>query len=146
LDYRILRISNAYGPGHAVGKNYGAVSQFIYNAVKHVPIEIWGDGATVRDYVHVDDVVNALVLLLRHAGPSRTFNIGSGRGHSLLDLVSIIEAAMGEKVNVHFSEARKVDVANNVLDVSKAAAELGWWPMKNLENSIQEMIRGRHAE
>jgi nucleoside-diphosphate-sugar epimerase len=33
-----------------------------------------------------------------------------------------------------------------VLDVSKAAAELGWWPMKNLENSIQEMIRGRHAE
>jgi len=146
LDYRILRISNAYGTGHTVGKNYGAVSQFIHNATNHRPIEIWGDGTTVRDYVHVDDVVKALVLALRHAGPSRTLNIGTGKGHTLLDLVSIIEEVLGEKVEVSFSEARTVDVANNVLDITKAVDELGWCPTRNLEENIQEMVRGSHEE
>ncbi len=138
LDYRILRVSNPYGQGQ--GLTQGAITQFVSRVAKGDPIEIWGDGSVVRDYVHVEDVVKAIVMAAEYDGPYKVFNVGSGRGHSLLELVSIIGKASGKSVEVLFSESRPVDVPVNVLDINRAEKELGWHPTADLEQNIKRLL------
>ena len=140
LDYGVLRVSNPYGIGQPVDRPQGVIAQFVHKAIAHEVLDIWGDGSATRDFIHIDDVIEAFLLLMHHGGPSRLFNIGSGKGHSLLEVISIIEAIMGEPVEVRFLPARSVDIPRNVLDISRAKSELGWSPRKTLEAGIQQML------
>src|SRR5271155_318351 len=92
LDYRVLRIANAFGPFQTTLKNQGVIAALIARALNGEEIEIWGDGSVVRDFVFVDDVVDALARAAAgdHGG-ERIFNIGSGRGHSLREVIATIE-------------------------------------------------------
>jgi UDP-glucose 4-epimerase len=112
----------------------------VHRAANHQPLEVCGDGGVIRDYIYIDDVIEAFLLLVGHQGPSRVFNIGSGQGHTLLDLVSMIENIIGEAVEVRFREARTVDVPVNVLDISRAKAELNWCPKTDLETGMRRMM------
>jgi UDP-glucose 4-epimerase len=144
LDYRILRVANPYGQGQR--SNQGAITQFVSRVLKNEPIEIWGDGSVVRDYIHVDDVVKAAVLSAEYDGSYKLFNIGSGKGHSLLELVSMVGKAAGRSVEIIFSEARPVDVPVNILDISRAEEELGWHPTISLEDGIRKLLETQHGE
>jgi UDP-glucose 4-epimerase len=126
LDYRIVRPANLYGPRQRLDIAQGAVSVFLERALRGEPIRIWGDGSVVRDYVYVADAVDAMLKAARFEGEPRIFNIGSGRGVSLKELVAEIERLLGAPVKVEYSEARAVDVPVNVLDASLAARHLGW--------------------
>src|SRR6267378_606806 len=90
------------------------------------PIQIWGDGSVVRDYVYVADAVDAMLKAARFDGAQRIFNIGSGKGTSLNELVAGIEKLLGRPVKVEHSEPRALDVPVNVLDSSLAERYLGW--------------------
>jgi UDP-glucose 4-epimerase len=140
INYGILRVSNPYGLGQPANRSQGVIAQFVHKAAVHEPLEIWGDGSVIRDFIHVDDVVDAFLLLVRHDGPFRIFNIGSGQGHSLLQLVSTIEAMIGETLAVRFTQARSVDVPANVLDIARAKTELRWQPRRSLTAGIGEML------
>lgn len=128
LEYRVLRVANPYGPFQTAVKNQGVVAAFLRRAVAGKPIEMWGDGSVVRDYLYIDDVVEALELAALHDGPSRVFNIGSGQGRTLLDIVAAIEQVLGKKIPVHQHQGRTVDVPRSILDIQLAMTELGWLP------------------
>ena len=97
---------------------------FLDRALRGQPIQIWGDGSVVRDYVYVGDAVEALLKAARFDGEPRLFNIGSGVGTSLKQLVTEIEALLGRPLKVEYAAARALDVPANVLDPSLARRHL----------------------
>lgn len=139
LDYRILRLSNPYGAGQVCDRPQGVIGRFLYQALHDRPLEVWGAGTTVRDYLYIDDAVAALTAAATHCGPSRLFNVGSGRGHSLLDIIQVIETVLGHRLEVGFKAARTVDLPTNVLDISRAKEELGWRPVVDLATGIDRL-------
>lgn len=126
LDYRIVRPANLYGPRQRLDTAQGAVAVFLDQALRGEPIEIWGDGSVVRDYVYVADAVDAMLKVAAFEGTPRVFNLGSGRGTSLNELVAEIEKLLGRRIKVQHSGARALDVPANVLDASLAERCLGW--------------------
>ncbi len=126
LDYRIARPANLYGPRQRLDTAQGAVAVFLDRALRGQPIQIWGDGSVVRDYVYIADAVDALLRLASFDGAQRIFNIGSGKGASLNQLVAEIEKLLGRGVRIEHGAPRGLDVPANVLDASLAERHLGW--------------------
>jgi UDP-glucose 4-epimerase len=126
LDYCVLRVANAYGEGQRTDTAQGAVAAFLERALQGRPIQIWGDGSVVRDYVYVGDIVEALLKAAAHRGERRVFNIGSGAGVSLNQLAREIGAVAGRPLEVQYAAARGFDVPVNILDAGAARGELGW--------------------
>lgn len=140
LDYRVLRVSNAYGECQRAEQGQGAVAVFLNRALTGGSIEIWGDGSVVRDYVHVSDVVRALVDAAGHAGAEYVFNIGTGRGTTLNELADIVEQACGRELRRVHRESRPFDVKANVLDIAKARSHLGWIPRVTLAEGVRKTL------
>jgi UDP-glucose 4-epimerase len=126
LDYAVLRVSNPYGPYQNPGGQQGAVAVFLQHLSAGEPITIWGDGSVVRDYLYVSDLAEALVLAGGVESRQSVFNVGSGRGTSLNELISLIVDVTGERPEVEYVSGRAMDVPANVLDVTRAREELGW--------------------
>jgi len=142
----ILRVSNVYGPPQEIPRPFGAVEAFMRRSILDEPIEIWGDGNITRDYVHVDDVVVALIKATAHASRSGVFNIGSGMGYTLNEIVRMIEKRLNKTLTVNYLPARDFDVPVNVLKIWKAKEQLGWEPQVSLESSIdQDTLPGKRA-
>jgi UDP-glucose 4-epimerase len=146
LDSIVLRVANIYGESQDPRKPLGAVSSFVDKSFRRIPIEIWGDGSVIRDYVHVDDVVNALVDAIAYRGSERLFNIGTGRGVSLRQLVEMIRLRIDGQVATQYSPSRRFDVQENVLNVSRACDALLWTPVITLEVGLDRMIHMRQAQ
>lgn len=126
LDYRVLRVSNLYGPYQTAEKQQGVVAAFLDRALRGEALEIWGDGRVVRDYVYVADVAEAVAATLAYDGGQRVFNIGSGSGLSLLDVIAAIEGVLGGSLDKRFKAGRPVDVPVSVLDCALARQAFGW--------------------
>jgi UDP-glucose 4-epimerase len=136
LDYAALRISNPYGPYQDPAGQQGAVSVFLNRLYTGEPVTIWGDGSVVRDYLYVSDVVDALELAAEAETSQKTFNVGSGRGTSLNELLELIAGVVGEEPAVEYLPARRLDVPASVLDIGRASEELGWSPKTDLAEGI----------
>jgi len=141
LDYCVLRVSNPYGERQRIASGQGAVTAFLHRAHRGEPVEIWGDGRVVRDYLYVGDVAEALVRALDHRGDRRIINIGSGVGRDLNEIVAAIERVIGRPVERRYAPGRSFDVPVNVLDVSLARAELGWRPSTDFEDGLARTLR-----
>jgi UDP-glucose 4-epimerase len=138
IECRVLRVANPYGPYQSAVRNQGVVAAFLARALEGKPVEIWGNGSIIRDYIYVNDVVEALELAAVHNGPSRTFNIGSGQGHSIHEIVKAIEKVLELSIEVQQFDGRKVDVPVSILDISLAANELLWRPRTSLLNGLTQ--------
>jgi UDP-glucose 4-epimerase len=136
LDYAALRISNPYGPYQDPVGQQGAVGVFLHRVHTRWPVTIWGDGSVVRDYLYVSDLVEALELTAEVETRSKVLNIGSGRGVSLNELVTLIAEVTGEEPEVEYLPGRALDVPANVLDITRAQEELGWSPRTELAEGI----------
>jgi UDP-glucose 4-epimerase len=145
LDSVVLRVSNLYGEFQNLERPLGAVSHFTHRAVAGNPIDIWGDGGVRRDYIHADDVVSALLKSITYQGPEHLFNIGSGRSVSLNQLLDLIKQRVGKEIVVNYSPARRFDVQENVLDITRAAKELGWRPSISLETGLDRLLESKRA-
>ncbi|ALP62203.1 NAD-dependent epimerase/dehydratase family protein [Paraburkholderia caribensis] len=132
LTATVLRVSNPYG-GMARRTNdlQGVIPIFLRKMVAGKSIEIWGDGSTVRDYIYIDDLIDAMVCALEAQG-SAVYNIGSGVGHSLNEVLAILSEVTGIEPRVGYSVPRGFDVTRIVLDVSRAREALGWQPRTTL--------------
>jgi len=127
LDYRILRISNPYGRYQAVHRRQGVVAALLHRAVTGEPLEIWGTGDVTRDFIHVDDVVAAMLSAHAYQGPSRLFNVGSGHGMSIREVADSVEHALGRgPLPRNYLRTRAADVPVNILDTSLIQQETGW--------------------
>jgi UDP-glucose 4-epimerase len=140
LDYRILRLSNPFGPGQVNKKGQGLIPTVIDRAISGESLTVWGNGSNTRDYVYIEDVVDAFMKAIEYSGKVRTFNIGSGIGSSTLDIVSEVSELTNKEIKVDFSPSRATDPPANVLDVGLAKSELNWEAKTSLRDGIQSSI------
>jgi UDP-glucose 4-epimerase len=140
LDYTILRLSNPYGPEQLNLRGQGLIPTIIERGLNGQPLTIWGDGTTERDYLFIDDAVDAFLKALAYTGSERVFNIGSGKGTSILNLVSEIEGLLDRSVDLNFEKSRPSDPLVNVLDVALAKQILGWGPSTPLSEGLQKTV------
>ena len=144
VDTRVVRIANPYGAGQDPTRQQGAVSTFVHRALQGQAIEIWGDGSTARDYIHIADVVPALAAVARlpydPAQPMPIFNIGSGQHHTLSQVVAAIEGVLKTPVTVIRKAHRSFDVPVSVLDIANAGRELRWTPSIDLRSGVLRMV------
>ncbi len=125
LDFVSLRISNPYGERQNPQLALGALTVFLYRTMTRQKIEVWGDGSVVRDFIYAGDVANA-VYEATLKPVSGIYNVGSGIGLSLMDLIEEIEEVTGLEPIVKHMEARPYDVPRIVLDSSKLRHATGW--------------------
>jgi UDP-glucose 4-epimerase len=143
-----LRLSNPYGRYQRVDSIQGAVAVFCYKALTGRPIQIWGDGSVRRDFIHISDVVNAMVRII-DSPLSGEVNIGSGRAASIGQVIDTIEELVGRRVDRKYFPARSFDVPVTTLDISLARTELRWEPRVCLRDGIEstiEWMRDNYSE
>lgn len=134
LDYTILRIANPYGVLRHNNCRQGLISVFLSNLASKRQCEIWGKGDVVRDYIYIDDVINAMLLSM--SCKATTFNIGSGKGYSINDIVHYINKVTKMQLNVVYKKSRDFDIERCVLNIDKAKTILKWEPKICLEEGI----------
>jgi UDP-glucose 4-epimerase len=146
LGYTTLRVSNPFGPGQLSHKGQGLISAVLQQFSAGAPVTILGDGMTERDYIYIEDVIDALALCLGGEPLNDVVNIGSGRGRTVLEVVDAIEEELGSRIERVFTEARATDTPSNVLDVSKAEAALGWTPRTDFHDAIRLTVEAHRAQ
>ena len=136
----ILRLFNVYGPKQS--RAYaGVIIEFIRRVSRGEPPVIFGDGEQTRDFIHVSDVVEAIMLSLRSERARGVFNIGSGEGVTINYLARLILKLMGrEDLKPIYAPPRPGDIRHSIADVSRARKELGFKPKVGLEVGIKELI------
>jgi UDP-glucose 4-epimerase len=145
VDAVVLRITNPYGPFQRRDQDrYGIINWFIYRALSGLDLPVYGLGTQIRDYVHVDDVVNAFLLAgAEPAANGMTFNIGSGIGLSFSHMSELVIQATG-RGSIRFTEwppdAAGVETGDFIADVSLVDRVLGWRPRVPLDHGIEEVV------
>lgn len=133
----VLRPSNVYGPGQPLRAGFGIVRTLFDKALTGAPVELWGGGRAVRDYLYVDDFVAACLTLIARPDIAGTFNVGSGEGVALVELMAQVESVTGRTLSVSPQPSRGVDVEAIVLDSARLRAATQW----SLETSLDTGLR-----
>jgi UDP-glucose 4-epimerase len=136
----VLRPSNLYGPGQAFKRGFGIVPTAFHHLLAGSPMEIWGDGKIVRDYLYVDDFTRLCAALIEREfapGSFAVYNAGSGVGASINAICALAEEVSGMKLTRQFRHGRAVDSPSIVLDCEKARRELGWNASVSIESGMK---------
>lgn len=119
LQYLILRPSNPYGNGQHLYGPQGLIAVSLGRILSNQTITVWGDGASIRDYIYIDDLRRIFCMLLEKNVLNETINIGSGVGTSINEIIATLKEIVDEEVKVEYVASRKSDVSNMILDISK---------------------------
>jgi len=137
LDYNVFRLSNPYGERQNPFVAQGVIPVFLRKMIQKETIEIWGDGEVTRDYIYIKDVVSAILKSIKQKTKSNVYNLGSGKGYSLNELLEKIYRQTGITPKVRYQKGRDVDVPANILDVKLLEEEINWKPEVDIEKGIQ---------
>lgn len=140
VPHVILRLANPYGESQSVARPQGAVGVFLHKALHGEEIGIWGDGSVVRDYIYEADVAAATVAVLAAGHLSGIYNVGSGVGTDLNELLDAIREVSGLPCRVTYDASRKFDVPCNILDIGKIKRDSGWSPRFTLADGLRLML------
>jgi UDP-glucose 4-epimerase len=141
LQAIILRVGNPFGPYQLRGVTIGSIARFVQLHATGRQLHIWGDGSVVRDYLHIDDFSSALSAIAGEPDfPSGVYNLASGSGHSLRDILEEIRRVSGRAPAASFEAHRVMDVPAIVLDISRLRHVLpSWGPCVSFSNGIERM-------
>lgn len=137
IDTLIFRPSNPFGPRQMNFNLQGVISTFLKNIYLNESINIFGDGNSIKDYIFIQDLIK-MVYKISISGFSGIFNVGSGNGTSLNDLVRKIQIITGIVPEVQYSITKSYDVSNYILDIEKAKVLLGDFEFSSLDFGINE--------
>lgn len=126
MGFNILRVANPYGPGQTGVGGQGLIGTILQKFRQEQPLTIFGDGLNERDYLYIDDTVDAIIRALEHDPLNDVVNVGSGKGRSILSVVEAVEAALGRNIVREHVADRETDAPSNILDPTKAENLLGW--------------------
>jgi UDP-glucose 4-epimerase len=135
----VLRPSNVYGPGQLPRRGFGVIPAAFNSALQGSPFTLWGDGKSTRDYLYIDDLLQAAELALDASpgpGTMEVYNVSSGTGVGLLELLDTIDAVTGRPIIRRIEPARSADIHNVAPDNRKAMAALNWTPTVGLKQGL----------
>ena len=139
LSFLILRPSNVYGKYQRLEAKQGFIAVAIGKALSDSPVEIWGDGETVRDYMDVEDLALLTNKTINSDINNKIINMGSGQSTSLNQIIKYLETTLGKKIEVRYRNSRKVDVDRMVLDICKLKSYFDYEP-KNIQKGIENFL------
>lgn len=137
--YTILRVSNPVGKWHK-NKLQGFIGASIARVIDNKPITVFGDGEVIRDYVDADELAAAVTMVCQNKDLSenKIWNVGSGHGSSLNDVIASLERVVGKQLDVEYIKSRSSDLEYNVLDCQKIKDELGWSAQLNMDQLLRK--------
>jgi UDP-glucose 4-epimerase len=135
-----LRYFNVYGPNQRFDAYGNAIPIFVFRMLRNEPIIIFGDGEQTRDFVHVDDVVQANIKAADSQGVSGAFNVASGQSVTINHLVEMITNGYDES-RIEYGTVRPGDVRHSLADISLAKKKIDYTPQVDLEKGIEEYIK-----
>ncbi len=140
LQYAVMRLFNVYGP--CQNRAYaGVITKFVERVRQGLPPIIYGDGDQTRDFIHVDDVVKFIEMVLDKK-PRGTFNVGTGRATSIRELAKLVIELAGIEAEPVYTSPRPGDIRHSVADIRRALS-LGWKPRVELRSGIKSLIEGK---
>ena len=139
LQFCALALANVYGPRQAPHGEAGVVAIFADRLLAREPLTIYGDGKQTRDFVYVDDVVDAFVRATT-SGDGCVLNVGTGREVSVSELASVMCAAAGVASEPVYGPQRPGELRRNALDAFQARMQLGWEPFTVLEDGVRHVL------
>lgn len=137
-DFVVARVSNPYGPWQAPLRGQGVIATLIYKALTGHSVEIWGDGENVRDYLFIDDAVRGLIELAKYGKSGSIYNLSSGEGTTINELIKVLGHALGIHPNTNYVSARVTDVRRSILDSTRLQTLTGWHPETRLEDGFKK--------
>lgn len=141
LDYKILRLSNPYGPLQNPLSGQGVISAFTYRIIKGMPIKLFGKGDVIRDFIYVQDAIEMIMNTIKCEKSGTLYNIGTGIGYSINQILKIIESLVKKKANIEYCNERPSDIPVNILDISKYLSEVSNVPPRPIEEGIGLLIK-----
>jgi UDP-glucose 4-epimerase len=143
VPHAICRLGNVYGPRQSPHGEAGVVAIFSHRLWSGRRATLFGHGTPSRDYVHVDDVVEAMI---RAVGVRGVFNVSAGREVPVSEVFALVRAAAGTESEPELAPLREGELERSCLDPSLAAEKLGWHAEVSLERGIAETYRALVAE
>ncbi len=140
LEFTALALANVYGPRQSPHGEAGVVAIFADRLLRAESCTIFGDGEHTRDYVYVDDVVDAFARAARRGG-GLVLNVGTGRETTTNHLYETVAAAAGSSLRPKHGPERAGDVRRSALDFDRASIHLGWKPWTSLKKGVAEVVR-----
>jgi UDP-glucose 4-epimerase len=135
FPFAIARPSNIYGERQNPNRRFGAITTFYHQIKNNIPLNIYGNLSITKDYLHVEDLVEALCILLLEEKKG-IYNLGFGTSHSLKEIISSIEEVTGNVAQIQFFPMASTDIPFYQLDCSKAKKELNWEAKINIKEGI----------
>ena len=139
LEFTALALANVYGPRQSPHGEAGVVAIFAGNLVADRPCRIFGDGSQTRDFVYVDDVVDAFARATQRGG-GLVLNVSTGKETSVLELYRLVATATGSNLEPRMEPERAGELARSALDPSRAALHLGWAPWTSVVAGVEAVV------
>lgn len=140
LETVALRYFNAYGPGQQGGDYSGVIDVFRGQATNDEPLTVEGDGTQTRDFVHVDDVVQANLAAATTDYVGTAFNVGSGEETSILELAEAVREAANADAPIEHVDPREGDIQRSCADISRARTYLEYAPTIDLQTGLRDLL------
>lgn len=135
ISILVIRPSNPYGPRQGHFSAQGVISTFLRKIMSNSELTVFGDGSATKDYIYIDDLIEICYNISNKVN-NGTYNIGSGYGTSINEIISTIELVTGRKTRCVFSEAKDYDVSKFVLDITKVSKDQNAKPTTSLQQGI----------
>ena len=139
VEFCALALGSVYGPRQDPRGEGGVVTAFAEQIVRNAPVTVYGDGEQTRDFVFVDDVVDACMRATTRGG-GLVCNVATGRETSINQLLSTLAGVVGQEVTAISAPARPGEVLRSSLDIERAAIQLGWRPWTNLHDGTRAVV------
>lgn len=145
LDYLILRPSNVYGFVEHISKPQGVINYLLKSALNDQPFQLWGALENHKDYLYVDDLAEAISLIVQKPGHlgRKCYNISHGSLCSLGQIITIVEKITGKKIQLSQGKEASFDVSNIEVDSSLFKKDFNWGPVTGIESGIS-LIYEKH--
>lgn len=140
IPWAVVRYFNTYGPNQGFTPYVGVVTIFITRLLRGEPLTLFGDGNQCRDFVHVDNIVQGTLLALGSPRPEGVWNLGTGHGHTVNDIVTVLSRCLGVSPVVQYQPRREEELIHSVADVRRAGAELGYEPRRLFPDGLEAVI------
>jgi UDP-glucose 4-epimerase len=140
LDVKIVRPSNIYGPGQKPFRGQGIISTAIAKIINNQPLQVFGDGSQVRDYLYILDFCKVLYDIVSSGKNGKIYNTGSGVGYTIKEVLEQIQSALNASVTIESLPFRPFDVKYNVLDSSEVSSLSNWSPSVSLQDGLKSTI------
>ncbi|MFT5126246.1 MAG: UDP-glucose 4-epimerase [Verrucomicrobiales bacterium] len=140
----VYRIANAYGPRQDPDRKQGVIAVWMDQIRKGETLQVFGDDQTLRDYVHAADIATLMMFSLEDLSRSDTYNLGTGRGVSVLDLLAMFKALPGVTLEANISRRRDLDNASAVLDSRKLLSFFPAFEFLQLEAALPQLWEQTH--